>query len=188
MEKPLQIIAVGERAFAQLQEAGMTPDQTLKTPHSVALITPLVSQVLSEIDTSGTTACNILYHEPGFATDYQPVNDQILPFDYRLSGRWTSIPWPGQALPEVQGGGTQAIRTLIREFLFITIYRACALSITSENASRLNAMQRADHNIDQLLVELKSDYKQQRQRLIDEDLFDVLSGFEALRKPWKNQN
>lgn len=186
MAEPVQVIAVGERASIQLLECGVVPEQTLKTPHSVPLITPLVSQVLAELDVSGTTACHVLYHEPGFATDYQPVNDQVLPFDYRLSGRWTSIPWPGQALPEVLGGGTVALRSLIREFLFLTIYRACALSITSENASRLSAMQRADQNIDTLMSELKSDYNRERQRLIDDDLFDVLSGYEALRKPGKN--
>ncbi|MDD2457567.1 MAG: F0F1 ATP synthase subunit gamma [Eubacteriales bacterium] len=188
MAKPLQVIAVGERASSQLIECGISPGQTLKTPHSVPLITPLVSQVLAELDASGMTTCYLLYHEPGFATDYQPVIDQVLPFDDRLSGRWTSIPWPGQALPEVLEGGAVAVRSLIREFLFITIYRACALSITSENSSRLSAMQRADQNIEALLDELKSDYNQQRQRLIDDDLFDVLSGYEALRKPWKNQN
>ncbi len=41
------------------------------------------------------------------------------------------------------------------------IFRACAESLASENASRLAAMQRADKSI-------------------DEELFDVISGFEAL--------
>lgn len=187
MAAPVQVFAVGQRTAVQLQDCGLRPEQILKTPHSVPLITPLVSEVLAKLDFSGATACHVLYHEPGFATDYQAVNDQVLPFDERLSGRWTSIPWPGQALPEVLGGGTGALRSLIREFLFLTIYRACALSITSENASRLSAMQRADQNIDQLMAGLKSDYNQQRQRLINDDLFDVLSGYEAMRKTSKNE-
>ena len=49
------------------------------------------------------------------------------------------------------GGGTATLRALIREYLFISLFRACAESLASENASRLAAMQRADKNIDELL-------------------------------------
>jgi F-type H+-transporting ATPase subunit gamma len=46
--------------------------------------------------------------------------------------------------------------------------------------SRLAAMQRADKNIDDLLEGLNGTYHRLRQSGIDEELFDVISGFEAL--------
>ena len=49
-----------------------------------------------------------------------------------------------------------------------------------ENASRLAAMERADQNISELLETLRSRFNQLRQSGIDEELFDVISGFEAL--------
>jgi F-type H+-transporting ATPase subunit gamma len=79
-------------------------------------------------------------------------------------------------------GGTATLRALIREYLFISLFRACAESLASENASRLAAMQRADRNIDELLEQLKGTFHRLRQRGIDEELFDVISGFEALSK------
>ena len=85
-------------------------------------------------------------------------------------------------MPQVIGGGTATLQTLIREHLFVSLFRACAESLASENASRLAAMQRADKNIDELLEELKSKYHRLRQGGIDEELFDVVSGFEALSK------
>jgi F-type H+-transporting ATPase subunit gamma len=69
---------------------------------------------------------------------------------------------------------------LIREYLFISLFRACAESLASENASRLAAMQRADKNIDELLEDLNRAFHRMRQDGIDEELFDVVSGFEAL--------
>ena len=68
----------------------------------------------------------------------------------------------------------------IREYLFVSLFRACAESLASENASRLAAMQRADKNIDELLEELNRTFHRLRQSGIDEELFDVISGFEAL--------
>ena len=78
------------------------------------------------------------------------------------------------------GGNTVTLRALIREYLFISLFRACAESLASENASRLAAMQRADKNIDELLEDLNRNFHRLRQSGIDEELFDIISGFEAL--------
>ena len=66
------------------------------------------------------------------------------------------------------------------QYLFVSLFRACAESLASENASRLAAMQRADSNIDQLLNEFRITFHRVRQAEIDEELFDVIAGFEAL--------
>jgi len=86
----------------------------------------------------------------------------------------------GEYLPEVMGRDTITLRALLREYLFVSLYRACAESLASENASRLAAMQRAEKNIDELLEGLNGSYHRLRQSGIDEELFDVISGFEAL--------
>ena len=78
------------------------------------------------------------------------------------------------------GPDTQTLRALIREYLFISLYRACAESLASENASRLAAMERADQNISDLLEQLHGNFHRVRQSGIDEELFDVIAGFEAL--------
>ena len=64
--------------------------------------------------------------------------------------------------------------------LFISLYKACAESLASENASRLAAMQRAEKNI---RVDIRSPHQsfyRLRQSSIDEELFDVIAGFNAL--------
>jgi F-type H+-transporting ATPase subunit gamma len=75
------------------------------------------------------------------------------------------------------------LRALIREYVFVSLFRACAESLASENASRLAAMQRADKNIEDLLETLNGTFHRLRQRGIDEELFDVIAGFEALAGP-----
>jgi len=70
--------------------------------------------------------------------------------------------------------------SLIREYLFVSLYRAFAESLASENASRLASMQVAERNIEDRLVDLSAQFHQQRQSSIDEELFDLVAGFEAL--------
>jgi F-type H+-transporting ATPase subunit gamma len=81
----------------------------------------------------------------------------------------------------VQGPPGATLRALLREYLFVSLFRACAESLASENASRLAAMDRADRNIDQMRHSLSDRFHRLRQGRIDEELADVISGFEALK-------
>jgi F-type H+-transporting ATPase subunit gamma len=54
--------------------------------------------------------------------------------------------------------------------------------LASENASRLAAMQRAEKNIDELVLTLNQTFRRLRQTSIDEELFEVLAGYESLSK------
>ncbi len=69
---------------------------------------------------------------------------------------------------------------LLREWLFVELFRACAESLASEHASRLLAMQAAERNIADRLAELNTAYRQQRQEAITAELLDVAAGFEVL--------
>ena len=80
------------------------------------------------------------------------------------------------------GWREQTLAALVREYLFVSLFKASAESLASENASRLAAMQRAEHNIDEMVDTLNQSFRRLRQTSIDEELFDVLSGYESLTK------
>ena len=75
----------------------------------------------------------------------------------------------------------QTLRAMVREYLFVSLFRACAESLASENASRLAAMQRAEKNINELHSSLMQRFHRLRQSGIDAELFDVISGFGAIK-------
>lgn len=176
--------AVGERVHARLTDAGLVPLGLFGVPGSVQAITPLVGEIQIESEAhraKGEYAQLYVFHNrPKSGALYEPVGRRLLPLDAPWAESLAAIPWPDQNLPEVVGGDTTTLRALIREYLFISLFRACAESLASENASRLAAMQRADKNIDDLLETLHGTFHQLRQSGIDEELFDVISGFEAL--------
>ncbi len=70
---------------------------------------------------------------------------------------------------------------LIRQYVFVSLYRACVESMASENASRLTSMQAAEKNIEDRLEELNAQYRHERQSSITSELLDIISGFEALQ-------
>ena len=181
-----QVWAVGERVHARLAEAGLRLTELFTVPSSVKTITPLVGQILVESETRHSqgeiTELHLFHNRPTSGPVYAPVSQRLLPLDEGWRRNLAALPWPTKSLPEVMGAGTVTLRALIREHLFISLFRACAESLASENASRLAAMERADKNIDELLEDLNGAFHRLRQSGIDEELFDVISGFEALSK------
>jgi len=182
-----RIWAIGERVHARLADASLPLLGVFAVPNSVKAITPLVGQILIESETRYSqgeiTELHLFYNRPTSGAIYEPVQQRLLPLDGTWQRKLSEIPWPTQSLPEVMGDDTSTLQALIREYLFVSLFRACAESIASENASRLAAMQRADKNIDELLEDLNGTFHRLRQSGIDEELFDVISGFEALAGP-----
>ena len=179
-----EVWAVGERVHERLADAGLPLMGLFSVPNSVTAITPLVGQILVESEArqrhGEVTELHLFHNRPTSGAVYAPVGQRLLPLDEQWRRKLAELPWPTKSLPEVMGGGTATLRALIREYLFVSIFQACAESLESENASRLAAMQRADKNIDELLEDLNRTFHRLRQDGIDEELFDVVSGFEAL--------
>ncbi len=185
-----QAWAVAERVHARLEDAGLPLVGLFTVPNSVKAITPLVGQMQIESEAhraKGEYARVYVFHNrPRSGALYEPVSQRLLPLYVKWQQGLANVPWPTKSMPEVLGGDTGTLRALIREYLFISLFRACAESLASENASRLAAMERADKNINELLENLHGTFHRLRQSGIDEELFDVISGFEALTKPGRH--
>lgn len=185
--------AVGERVHERLVDAGFTVLGLFPVPNSVKSITPLVGKILvaheallgSNID--DPSELHLFYNQSATdtRTPYAPVAVRLLPLDNQWLNRLLLLPWNQKSLPEIVGDdpiGVSTLLALIREYLFVSLFRACAESLVSENASRLSAMDRADRNILDLLENMKGRFHELRQSGIDAELFDVISGFEALQR------
>jgi F-type H+-transporting ATPase subunit gamma len=182
----VQVWAVGERVHSRLENAGLLPIGLFAVPNSVRAITPLISQILVESEKLRSqdeeAELHLFYNRHKSRATYEPISQRLLPLDENWRHDLAKLPWPTRNLPEVMGDDRAILLALISEYLFVSLFRACAESLASENASRLAAMQRADKNIDELLEDLRGSFYRLRQSGIDEELFEVVSGFEALSK------
>ncbi len=175
---------VGERIRSQLAETELVLGEGFVLPGSIGAITPLVGQILIEVEALREKEPNapvyVFYNSPHAGEIYTPTCQRLLPLDAAWQRELTAMPWPTKILPEVMNPGAATLLAFVREYLFVSLFRACAESLASENASRLAAMQRAEKNIEELLEDLNRSFHRLRQSGIDEELFDVIAGFEAL--------
>lgn len=174
-----RVWVIGTRLYEHLRETSLPIAGQFPVPGSLAAITPLVGDILAKNEGG---PLHIFHNRPLAQAAYEPVFQQLLPLDLPWMRDLAQRPWPTQQMPEVLGERKAVLGALVRQHLFIRTFRAASESLAAENAARLAAMQKAEENIADMLAEMQQAYHHLRQQSIDEELFDVIAGFEALRK------
>lgn len=180
-----RLLAVGGRIDAALRERGHNVLETFFVPGSVSGITATVQKMLLQIDdwqSEGVEQVLLFYNAHHQRTTYSARLKKLLPLDLCRFNYSQANPWPSRTLPQFSMDSEKLLSALIRQHLFIVLYSACAESLAGEHASRLVSMQIAEKNIKDRLESITATFRQQRQNEITEELLDVISGFETLKK------
>lgn len=179
-----RIIAVGERGAARLEDVGARVERRFEVPGSAGGIGALVQDVLLALEgwreQADVGRLLLFYNQTRAGAACHPAHIELLPLDAAWLRELAARPWPSRMLPTHTLGWEELFAALIRQHLFVAIYRACAESLAGENASRLAAMQRTEQYIDDRLDELDRAFQQQRQSAITAELLDIVAGVEAL--------
>jgi F-type H+-transporting ATPase subunit gamma len=122
----------------------------------------------------------LFYNETTSGTAFAPTVQQLLPLDRRWLAQLEEQTWPTRMIPIFRLDWAPLFAALVREYLFVSLYRAFAESLASEHSSRLAAMQVAQDNAEERLDDLQRRFHQRRQSAITEELLDIAAGAEAL--------
>ena len=184
-EEPCLVWCMGEKMGLKLQEAALplSISRLERVPDVASKIIRLMESMLLDIvdkqEKDGLAELLLFYNQAQPGGRYKPAVEQLLPLDAAWLQELSKRPWPTNRIPEIIADDGAALARFTQEYLFIALCRACVGSIISENNSRLLVMQQASKNIEQMLGELTVEYHEERQNLIDEELFDILFGYVA---------
>ena len=178
------VLAVGARVAASLEHAGQALEEDILVPGSAAQITATVQQILLKVDEwrhqAGVHSVYLFYNRHSAGKGYQPTGMELLPVNLQRFNRLQEQRWPSRSLPTFSMDRDALLGRLLHQYLFVSIFRACAESQASEHASRLAAMQAAQRNLDERFAEVTMVFRRARQNTITSELLDVVAGFEAI--------
>ncbi|NVM23277.1 MAG: F0F1 ATP synthase subunit gamma [Desulfobacterales bacterium] len=178
------VLAIGMRVIPSLEGAGQAVGEHLALPGSVASITPAVHEVVLKIESwrseRDIDRIVLFYNRPLSGASYRPCTLRLLPIHPEWLQALEEKTWPSRVIPTFTMDWDRLFSSLVRQYIFVSLHRAFAESLASENAGRLASMQVAEKNIEDRLDELHAQFHQQRQASISEELFDIVAGFEAL--------
>lgn len=181
------VLSLGSRVAATLESREVPPMLAWAVPGSIDGITPLIQDVVMQLDAwrvqRGMEQVLLFYNRPLSGASYRPYSVALLPVQLARFSRLQRQPWPGRTLPTFSMDAGRLLSSLLRQYLFVSLFRAFAESLMAENAARLATMQAAQRNIEEHLETLTTLFHQQRQSAITAELLDIVAGFEALTTP-----
>jgi len=184
MQGELSVLVVGERAVGRLEDAGCRIGGKFPVPGSLPGVVAAVNEVLLAVERmrfrEGIDRFFLIHHRPVAPAGSRPATRQFLPLDPAWLAGLAQRDWNSRSLPGFTMPAPSLFAALIRQYLFVTLYRAFMESMASENASRLASMHAAEKNIQNHLSELSMHYHQGRQQAITEEMLDIIAGFEIL--------
>ena len=178
-----RVLALGGQIVPRLEREGVLVHRTVRLPGSVEGITETVQRTLAALEEwreEGVERFVLLHHRPLGGARFEPRIVHLLPLDLSWLRKLGDEPWESRSLPIHFARWPELFAALVREYLFVALYRGVGESLAAENASRLAAMQAAQKNIEERLDELRGAYNHERQSSITAELLDIVSGFEAL--------
>ena len=182
------ILAVGAQMEDALDGLGLAISTRFTPPASPDGIGRLAGEILVALDDyraqtqTKEIALTLTYMQRSGGGLQAPVTEELLPLSPTFLTDLAKRPWDSRSLPILMMDDEAIFTALIRNHLFASLFRAAAEAIATENAARLALMQQAERAIDDRYDEMLQAVRSARQSEITNELLDVITGFEALKK------
>ncbi|MGE0311708.1 MAG: F0F1 ATP synthase subunit gamma [Lautropia sp.] len=182
---PIRTLAVGLRVERGLEDLGVAAEVVLPVPGSAERIPDTVQLLLGHLErwrADGVGRVRVLHNRLEGPARIETRLQDLLPLDLRAIVR-AAGPWPGRTAPMHTMAAEPLLAAIVRQYIFVLLFGACAESFAAENAARLAAMQAAQKMLAEKHAGLKADYRHRRQERITAEMLDVVAGFEASLGP-----
>ncbi len=179
-------LTVGKRVAALAQNADVNVFAKYAISNSIKFVNSLAGTIIVRLyeamQMHKVTRVVVFYHKREQGTQTTLEMRQLWPFSDDAYKNLKQKPWGTNNLPLITLPTEVLAQALIKEYLMIEVSTALTYSLAAEHHTRMVNMQNAEKNIDESLVALNQEYQQRRQDAITEELIDVVSGAEAIKK------
>lgn len=187
-----QAICVGKRIGLMTQSAKIPVTATYAIMNSLKEIASIASMVLMKINDiisrQRIDQVLIYYTYRISGKPQKPVVRQLMPLPVDEMMHLKTEKWEGKTLPFITGNREALFSALSHEHLTVILAHALTASLAAEHYTRMVNMQQAEKNIDESLETMNLEYQQMRQTSITDELIDIVSGAESMRKKRPNKN
>ena len=124
----------------------------------------------------------VYYMQKPSGLSAKPVKVQLMPLPREEMLALKKEKWTGRTIPLITADRDALFQALIHEYLDVVLSRALTASLAAEHHTRMVNMQQAEKNIDDSLDTMNLEYQQLRQTGITDELIDIVSGAESIKK------
>ena len=178
-EIEIEVLTVGKKVYDAIRKGKVVYDNQSSIYDSLSFeaIAKLTSRVMVDFKEGKFDEVYLVYNKFVNAATQKVITEKLLP-----------ITMPEQVEKQVEEeyiyepNKETILETLIPKSIKIQVYKAVLDSVASEHGARMTAMHKATDNAKALKNELVIFYNKARQAAITNEILEIVSGAEALKK------
>lgn len=179
-------VCVGKRLGLMADSAKLPLMATYAIMNSLKEIASIASMVLMKVNeiipARKSEQVLIYFMKRKSGEPQKPTVLQLMPLPFKEMMGFKAEKWNGRTPPLITADYDDLFGALIHEYLTVVLSGALTASLAAEHYTRMVNMQQAEKNIDDSLTEMNLTYQQLRQTGITDELIDIVSGAESLKK------
>ncbi len=177
---------LGKRLAMMSEQTGWNLWTCYGMVNSVKAVAGLAGSVILKIDEATrkehVTNVSVWFHQRKNNSTVNLEKRDIIPFAVERLQKLKAQKWETNNIPMLPVEPQKMFAALVKEMLMSALSKLINSSLAAEHYTRMTNMQNAEKNIDENLAIMNLEYQQQRQEEITDELIDVISGAEAMRK------
>ena len=181
-------ICLGRRLCAMAQYEKLHVIHSFPTTHNLNEIAGSASQLIHLIQE--TIMRNHIKRVIVFSNERKREGShvrmqQLIPFAIPVISKNQKQIWEGRSFPLLSISEEDFLKALIHEYIVTILSQTIISSLACEHYVRMIHMQQSEKNIDKSLEEMNLIYAQERQTNITNELIDIVSGANSVKKKKK---
>lgn len=185
-KKDVIFITVGRRMTMLSEQKKFKIYAGYAVSNSVKAVNALTGHLILKIDDAirqeHVNQVKIFYHTRHENVSVNVKKQTMIPVDFSRYKKLQQEPWKTNNIPLIGLPKPKLFKALVNEALMIGLAEKLNASLASEHFVRMTNMQNALKNIDESLEQMNLEYQQKRQEEITDELIDVITGAEAIKK------
>ena len=171
-----KVYMVGSKGFDYAKRANLTVENDFVfVPDDIVYqdIKPVVDHVINDYMAGNLSEVVVIYNNYVSKISQEPTTKQILPLEPKKAEK-------SKAQYSFEPKEEDVINAILPKYLEGTIYGLAITAKLSEHASRMNAMQNATDNAQEIIKDLQLVYNRARQASITQEITEIVGGAAAL--------
>ena len=180
----LQVMSIGKKsseALARRKDIHLISNDELLDNPSFDNVAALADSIMKQFEEKQLDYVEIVYNRFKNSLTQILSTEQWLPVAPKASNAPNDLKTPKTNDYIYEPSKEDIVRSMVPLTLRSNLYRMILDSLASEHGARMNAMQNATDNADELLRELRLSYNKARQASITNEIIEIVSGSEALK-------
>ena len=179
LKEELDIYAIGRKGLESLEHRGyeikMDASEVVEAP-TYADAAAICSQVLESYTSGEIGEIYLAYTHFKNTVVHEPTLIKLLPVD--LSA--IEVPESNGTLMTYEPNEEEALNMIIPKYITSLVYGAMVEAVASENGARMQAMDAATSNAEDMISDLSLKYNRARQGSITQELTEIIAGANAI--------